>query len=93
MQRRELTAVSSLISTIQTNEKEKLLLYAAKHMDELQAGSALLKPYLDTTPQAEYNETALQRLEQTISEALEGIQCEKVDLVEAPAADASAAVP
>lgn len=53
-------------------------------MDELQVGSALLQSHLETTPQTEYNATALLKLEGLISEAIEGIQCEKVDLVEEP---------
>lgn len=65
------------------------MIYAAKHMDELQAGSAILKPHLDTTPQTEYNETALLKLEESISEALESIQCEKVDLIEDPELDSA----
>ena len=51
-------------------------------MDELQVGSALLQSHLETTPQAEYNAAALLKLEGLISEAIEGIQCEKVDLID-----------
>lgn len=80
-------SVATYIDSIQKNEKEKLLLYAAKHMDELQAGSDLLKPHLDTTPQTDYNNDHLQRLEIIISEAIEGIQCEKVEMVEADSSD------
>lgn len=70
------------IETIQRHEKEKLLIYAAKHMDELQAGSDLLKPHLDTTPQTEYNATSLNNLEVLITEALDCVRSDKVDLLE-----------
>lgn len=59
-----------------------MLIYAAKHMDEIQKGSPTLHAQLATTPQVEYNCSALQRLELLISDALSAIQCEKCDLME-----------
>jgi hypothetical protein len=91
LRRRDLKVLASYVDSVQMNEKEKLLIYAAKHMDELQAGSELLQSHLEITPQAEYNAVALEKLEMLISETVECIQCEKVDLLEASTSVATGA--
>ena len=79
---RKLNSLGSLVETIQSHEKEKLLIYSAKHMDELHSGSDILRGHIEIIPQTDYNNSALERLEMLISEAVEGIQCEKIDLIE-----------
>jgi hypothetical protein len=70
------------INSVQQLEKEKLTLYAAKHIDEIQAGSTVVQPHMPTTAQNDYNASALRKLEDAISEALEGLQSEKCDLLQ-----------
>ena len=81
------SSMYTLISTIQSNEKDKLSLYAARHLDQIQSGSEVIRPHLPTTSQVEYNNTALRKLEDVIRDALEDIQSKKLDLIEMSSSD------
>ena len=74
--------LASYINSIQQLEKEKLTLYAAKHIDAIQAGSTVVQPHITTTAQNDYNVTTLRKLEDSITEAIEGLQSEKCDLLQ-----------
>jgi hypothetical protein len=78
---REQNSLAVMVEKIQLLEKEKLTLYASKHIDEIQSRSEDLREHFPSTPQKEYTTSALKRIEGEVADQVEALQAEKSELV------------
>jgi hypothetical protein len=70
-----------MVEKVQLLEKEKLTLYASKHIDEIQARNAELREHFPTSPQSTYTAAALVRIENEVADLVEALQAEKSELI------------
>lgn len=83
---RKLNNIATLINIIQEDEKEKLILVAAKHLDEIQERIPELKLASNSNvtvfSQSSYNNERIQVIERKLSEHMENLIGFKIDIVE-----------
>ena len=75
-----------MIGSIQEDEKEKLMLIAAQHLDKIQDSFPELKLQSNSNvtvfSQPSYNNERIQSIEVRLAEHMENLQAYKVDIVE-----------
>ena len=79
---RGLSRLYNLICEIQTQERDKLTIVAAQHLDIMQQEFPDLKAHLNTHPAASYNSERLNNIDSKISTLVEQVQDMKIDLIE-----------
>ena len=83
---RKLNDIANIINSIQEEEKEKLILIAAQHLDKIQDNFPEIKLNNDNNvtvfTSLSYNNDRIQSIEIKISEYMENLQAFKVDLLD-----------
>ena len=78
--------IGNVINNIQEDEKEKLIVIAALHLDKIQDKFPELKlpsnSNVTVFSQSSYNNERIQSIEAKLSEHMENLQSHKVDIIE-----------